>query len=144
MGMYTTLKGTLVFKTEEIAEAFCESWEDVAKLEPKVAHFITYSRSGFIPNSGKGVSMLEGKIVQFECELKNYSNTIDVFIDLVPSLCDDWMLISRYEESSYECLYTPKLYQKGVNGDNSWIRWPGDRKEEYPNFDVFDFTNLEK
>lgn len=143
MGMYTELKGTIVFKNQEIAEAFSDSWGQVFGVLSlrEVEEFKNYSRSGFIPN---GVIYSVGNVVKFHTELKNYDSTIEKFLDLLPLIADNWMLESKYEESSHWVLHRKDKNDVSVNGDNSWILYWSTQSntETYPDFDVFNLENL--
>ena len=154
MGMYTELRGTVVFKTEDIAKAFAygkvepdwNQWLAVSALvdSQDVKDFIHYSRSTWIPNGD--VDYQEGCVVQFTTELKNYDGTIGKFLDLIPEIADNWILEKRYEECSRYTLYKKGLPLIYVNGDNSADRdWCSPLPYEvYPDFDVFDLNNLEE
>lgn len=146
MGMYTALRGTIVFKTEGIAEAFSspDQWNEVYKLTESdlVKDFINYSRSDWIPN---GVIYCVGNVVKFETELKNYDSTIEEFYKILPEIADKWILEEKYEELSYWTLVKKGCKATFVNGDNSidsdWSCRLVDHVE-YPTIDVFYENNL--
>lgn len=154
MGMYTELRGTVVFKTEEIAKAFAcgkvepdwNQWVAVSALvdSQDVKDFIHYSRSTWIPNGD--VDYREGCVVQFTTELKNYDITIEKFLDLLPEIADNWILEERMEGRSHWYLQKKGAEVIKVNGDNTedrqWCSPPP--YEVYPDFDVFDLNNLEE
>src|SRR3990167_8656981 len=100
MGMYTELQGTVIFNTEAIAKAFTEDdqWDVIELLTrlDSVRVFSTHSRASWIPNGD--IRKLDGKLVQFHTELKNYDSTIEEFLKLLPDIADNWILESKYEE----------------------------------------------
>lgn len=154
MGMYTELRGTVLFKSESVAKAFatchCDSvWEMIHSItnEPMIKDFDLYSRSHWIPHSGNGVKSQEGLVVKFHCELKNYDNTIEKFLDVLPKIADDWLLEKRYEEYYHWTLFRKGEESSYVNGDNTHqMDYPfnKDSYESYPDFDVFDLSNIKK
>lgn len=147
MGMYTELQGTIVFKTEEIAEAFCSEhhqWEEIYKLTKNalVKNFINYSRSTWIPN---GDAISDGCVVKFRTELKDYDDTIEEFCKLLPEIANNWILQERYEEHSWWELIKKGNSRSRINGDNYYEQecsYPRLKKITYPRYDVFDENNL--
>lgn len=147
MGMYTELQGTVKFKNEEIAGLFTEAnWESIALIQKQVEQFNGYSRCNWIPGE---INSLEGSIVKFHSELKDYDNTIERFLNILPFIAEKWCLESRYEECSNWTLHRNDQEDIPVNGDNYYEReWSwgyGSKKLEeivYPDFDVFDKGNL--
>lgn len=141
MGMYTELQGTVTFKSEAIAQAFAGEckWEAVSSLihSHLVEGFVDYSRSNWIPNGD--IRKLDGKVVQFHTELKNYDSTIEKFLELLPDIADDWILESKYEECSEWTLHRNGFEDMLVNGDNSRDMefYCKPASEFYPDFDVF-------
>ena len=147
MGMYTELQGTIVFKSEAVAMAFCSDykWQLISLIVglPSVNEFKDYSRANWVPNGP--IKLLSGKVVQFKTELKNYDSTIEKFLELLPDIADDWMLETKYEECSNWTLHCKGHLEIPVNGDNSRdMELYGRRADvEYPEFDVFDLENLD-
>jgi hypothetical protein len=145
--MYTELQGTVVFKSEAVAMAFCSDykWQLISLIVglPSVNEFKDYSRSHWIPNGH--IKLLDGKVVQFHTELKNYDSTIEKFLELLPDIADDWMLETKYEEFSCWTLHCKGHLEIPVNGDNSFAMEQHGRRAdvEYPEFDVFDLENLD-
>jgi hypothetical protein len=141
MGMYTELQGTVVFKSEGIAKAFVsdDQWQEMQEhtWSTLVQDFKSYSRASWIPNGD--IRKLDGKIVQFHTELKNYDRTIEKFLELLPDIADDWTLESKYEEYSEWTLHRKGFDDMYVNGDNSFeCSWRGIGGDVvYPTFDVF-------
>ena len=152
MGMYTELRGTIVFKDELTANLFtntaCDSVWNALYLESGeyvLRELDLYSRSHWIPHSGQGVSYSSGKIVQFHCELKNYDKTIQKFLEILPVIADNWMLEEKYEELFHWTLHRKNKESCFVNGDNTYeMDYPFNKQpyEVYPDFDVFDLSNL--
>lgn len=146
MGMYTELQGTVIFNTEEIARAFTEDdqWEVIELLTrlDSVRVFSTHSRASWIPNGD--IRKLDGKVVQFHTELKNYDSTIEEFLKLLPEIADSWTLESKYEECSEWTLHRKGFDDFLVNGDNSrdMDYYCKPASEFYPDFNVFDLNNL--
>ena len=147
MGMYTELQGTVVFKSEAVAMAFTSDckWQLISLIVeiPSVQEFKDYSRSYWIPNGH--IKLLDGKVVQFHTELKNYDSTIEKFLELLQDIADDWMLETKYEECSCWTLHRKGGEDMLVNGDNSFaMELYGRRADvEYPEFDVFALENLD-
>ncbi len=147
MGMYTEIQGTIEFKNECLAQGFSggNQWVTIGEMLPEIAKFYTSSRSDWIPHSGKGVYSIKGKIVKFHSELKNYDQTIEEFLKILPMLANKWCLETLYEEYSNWTLHRNNEEDVSVNGDNSFERecrgyhLP---RHEFPNFDVFDLSNL--
>jgi hypothetical protein len=126
MGMYTGLRGQVVLKKEvaelmktwymsdipsNIEEQYDYSvWKFVAvSLDNK--HILEFSedfRAGFIPNGAVCYMPTDwenqldfvGDTLFFCCSLKNYTGTIDQFIDLLPHIALQWDLEELYEEDS--------------------------------------------
>ena len=146
MGMYTELQGTVVFNTEEIAKAFVgdDQWHEIYTITEldSIREFNNYSRAVWIPNGD--ISKLDGKLVQFHTELKNYDSTIEEFLKLLPEIADNWILESKYEECSEWTLHRKGFDDFLVNGDNSrdMDYYCKPASEFYPDFDVFDLNNL--
>lgn len=144
--MYTELQGTVIFKSETIAKAFTseDNWEIISFLvySKRVREFKDYPRSHWIPNGD--IRLIEGNVVQFHTELKNYNSTIEKFLELLPDIADAWILESRYEEYSEWTLHMKDSEEILVNGDNSYSE--GFYGKEYtvvcPDFDVFNLENL--
>ena len=153
MGMYTELRGTVLFKSELVASLFsssqCDSvWSSLylATGEQVLHEFDLYSRSHWIAHSGDGVKFYEGKVVQFHCELKNYENTIQKFLEILPVIAENWILEEKYEERYHWTLHQKDKEPRFVNGDNAHqMDYPFNKEayEEYPDFDVFDLSNIE-
>ena len=99
--------------------------------------FKSYSRATWIPNGD--IRKLDGKVVQFHTELKNYDSTIEKFLELLPDIADDWTLESKYEECSKWTLHRNGFEDMLVNGDNSRDMefYCKPASEFYPDFDVF-------
>lgn len=141
MGMYTEIQGTIEFTTEAIAQCFAgeNQWSMLGHTLDKVKPFITFSRSHWIPHSGDGVKSIEGKIVKFHSELKNYDHTIQEFLKLLPHMAKKWCIETRYEECSNWTLHRNDEEDVDVNGDNCFDReWRNVPEQVYPDFDVFD------
>lgn len=147
MGMYTEIQGSVEFKSDEIAQAFIDSWEKVSELVEGVKPYVGYSRMNWIPFSGKGVVSIEESVVKFHSELKDYDSTIGKFLEMLPLIANKWCLESKYEEYNNWDLHTNYQEDMQVNGDNrhevDWF-WPKDVcLVDYPSFDVFDRNNLQ-
>ena len=148
MGMDTEIQGTIEFTTESLAKCFVgeNHWSMMSHTLDKVKPFVTFSRSHWIPHSGIGVKSIEGKTVKFHSELKNYDQTIQEFLKLLPHMAKKWCLETRYEEYSNWTLHRNDERDIEVNGDNSfekdWNIFGKVVEQEYPAFDVFDESNL--
>jgi len=154
MGMYTELRGVVVFKSQVLAKAFAygkhesvdwNHWKVMYELtqSDEVKDFINYSRSTWIPNGD--VRKQDGCVVQFHTELKNYDKTIQKFLELLPVIADNWMLEEKYEELFHWTLHRKNKESCFVNGDNTHeMDYPFNKQpyEVYPDFDVFDLSNL--
>ena len=120
MGMYTGLRGTIIFN-QEIA-TLIEEWNDVVTGEdiweyvynrtelPSVfGVFAKDTRSSFIPCGALcympdeweelGGWCLDGSTMTFACSLKNYNGTIQKFLNALPCIATAWDLEELYEES---------------------------------------------
>lgn len=93
--------------------------------------FASVPRSGLIPNSGylseREIRKVWGKgIWEFECELKDYENTIEEFFKVLP-----YMIDKLYQcETHYDCDYHPKIFKLSKKSLKivfvSQLREPGD------------------
>lgn len=109
MGDYTGLRGKIKLKPEyeekfqqELDSEEYFSWENIL---PEENEYHSYSRNTFIPFGmvcslwweGQPVKLEEG-VLTFACSLKNYNDTIGVFIkDCLPLIADSWDLEELYE-----------------------------------------------
>jgi hypothetical protein len=117
MGMYTSLKGTILVKPEYRAMIadLCDwektpgSWWDLANMNPQYRWLVKYagvSRSNFIPRGTYAASkpvynITDDGIWYIECELKDYEGTIDAFMRLiVANIALSAELESWYEEDA--------------------------------------------
>lgn len=123
MGMYTGLRGKVKLKPEVedlmcywlyAEDNTCEEYNYAMWLfignkldNVKILNFNDDSRSSFIPNGQvcympddwqNENSIALGDTWNFCCSLKNYTNTIQKFIDLLPEIAVSWDLEERYEE----------------------------------------------
>ena len=113
MGMYTGLRGTIVFKDslKQQIKGYLQNrvcYDTWAEALPSFTHpFLQDSRQTFIPYGS--ICYLdwdddlhdyneESNTLHFSCSLKNYNNTIGKFIDFLPQIADKWNLESLYEE----------------------------------------------
>lgn len=111
MGMYTGLRGKIKLKPEYAVkikqemgseEYFC--WENIL---PEGNKYHSYSRNSFIPFGmqqlwweNEPVELKDG-ILSFTCSLKNYDDTIEVFLkECLPLIADSWNLEELYEEDT--------------------------------------------
>lgn len=110
MGMYTGLRGKIKLKPEyavkikqemDSEEYFC--WENIL---PEGNKYHSYSRNSFIPFGAvcyidwkeEPVELKDG-VLSFTCSLKNYDDTIEVFLkECLPLIADSWNLEELYEE----------------------------------------------
>lgn len=126
MGMYTGLRGSVTFK-ESIAgvmkehmniEALwqnCDLWAyvvDQTGLDLK--DYQQDARCDFIPKGmvcympdewGDNDWQFTGSTLYFTCSLKNYTGTIEKFIDILPIIAVSWDLEKLYEEGSESTFY---------------------------------------
>lgn len=118
MGMYTGLRGKVVFKDEEFARNYkwflesndCfEEWHEVSKIFPELVElkkFSKLSRASSIPRGAicyldwdDAYWHVEGTVFEFNCSLKNYEGEIETFVGKVlPEIAEDWNLEMQYEE----------------------------------------------
>lgn len=120
--MYTGLRGSVTFK-KGVAELVDEWWQYYACEYSNLWHFLNAKgwkyvpefyvfaddvRSSYIPFGAvcympddweeHDSAMLDGATLMFTCSLKNYTGTIQKFIECLPHIADSWDLESRYEE----------------------------------------------
>ena len=112
MGMYTGLRGTIVFKDslKQQIKGYLQNrevYDTWAEALPSFTHlFLQDSRQTFIPYGDicyldwdyENEYDEESNTLQFSCSLKNYNSTIGKFIDFLPQIADKWNLESLYEE----------------------------------------------
>jgi hypothetical protein len=127
MGMYTGLRGDVEFKQSvaEVIKEYFDSdviWKEYDLWEWVVKQTYLYlndfekdPRSDYIPKGvvcympddwGDGDYFWTGNILNFTCSLKNYSSTIQNFIDILPTIAVSWDLEMLYEEYS-----TPTVFK---------------------------------
>lgn len=123
MGMYTGLRGKVVLKDNYVDKVGSQLgseegfyWENIL---PKTNGFNNYSRNGLIPRGfvcsmpfswGDGYSKLNGNVFEFCCSLKNYSSTIEVFIEeCLPEIALSWELEVLYEEDDEPIYHTKQV-----------------------------------
>lgn len=118
MGMYTGLRGKVVFKDKEFAEDLkrelesydrLNHWQGLSEKYPELEElekFSTMGRATFIPCGSMcyldwedTYSRVQGKVFEFNCSLKNYEGEIETFVEKVlPEIAEDWNLEMQYEE----------------------------------------------
>ncbi len=126
MGQYTGLRGSVTFK-ESVADVMkehmnseelwqnCGLWTYVAeKTGLDLKDYQQDARCEFIPK-GMVCYMPEdwhdndyywiGSTLFFTCSLKNYTGTIEQFVDILPIIAVSWDLESLYEEDSESTKY---------------------------------------
>jgi len=131
MGMYTGLRGSVTFK-QGISELVNEWWNNdededmwvyvaqrVNYYTPKFKEFTRDRRPSHIPFgavcympddwSNIAKSILDGNELYFTCSLKNYTGTIQKFIECLPEIADAWDLESRYEEAESGTFYKKEI-----------------------------------
>lgn len=152
MGMYTCFRFKGIIKNQyreeigKIEEYWEESWqtenhksfwEKVAEKIDFLKDFSKLERSSFIPfgavsayNEDKYMSdnfkkyNLETGEWEFLCDLKNYGDEIETFIELIPQLCDDVSICEEW----YEEWKQPRAYKMI---DNKMIIFQKEIWEDY-------------
>jgi hypothetical protein len=133
MGEYTGLRGWVDFNDDTLERyqkmvdnfnnhmTWGEAFLNKHDMSKKVFDFVTDCRAHFIPfgastyfeewerNNDTPKLRAEGNRLYFACSLKNYTRTIEKFIDALPDLATAWDLESRFEYDSES-----KFYRKGV------------------------------
>lgn len=127
MGMYTGLRGKVTL-TEDVVTFMREYYEsDVLwKIYDSVWEYVKVQtgldlkgfesdyRCGYIPSGavcympeewGDNDWMFAGNTLYFTCSLKNYTGTIQKFIDILPIIAIDWDLEKLYEEDTESTFY---------------------------------------
>lgn len=108
MGMYTGLRGTIVLNDLGVRVAVSDfNWESFTNVK-QLVDFSEDNRAYFIPNGvhcympeewGDSFVNVHGSVMHFSCSLKNYTGTIEKFIqNVLPVIADEWVLESLYEE----------------------------------------------
>ena len=126
MGMYTGLRGSVTFK-ESIADVMKEYYDfadedyydsvwEYIKVQTglDLKGFESDYRCGYIPTGevcympdewGDNDWQFAGSTLYFTCSLKNYTGTIEKFIDILPIIAVSWDLEKLYEEDSESTFY---------------------------------------
>ena len=120
MGMYTGLRGKVEIKDEFVAVVTdfinnnTTSWSDFLPesceefySDPR-ANFIPFGCVNYMPDDWNYESYptMEGKVLSFECSLKNYNNTIQSFLNCLDIIADSWKLEELYEEADESILHS--------------------------------------
>lgn len=142
MGEYTCLKFTGVLKKKYVddiknlkLDEYKLVWEDFAKKYPFAENYLKNDRSNFIPfgaisayNERKvGCENRYNHIIwssdyyetyytwNFACDLKDYDNTIETFInEIANEICEEYIALAWFEYAEF-----PIIYRKEKNAEGT-------------------------